>query len=62
MRDTSFDNWTVQLRKGILEFCVLSAMESEAEEEVLGLWAGDGLAPADFRRSPGLYHPIWTGE
>jgi PadR family transcriptional regulator PadR len=33
VRDASFDNWTVQLRKGILEFCVLSAMESEADEE-----------------------------
>lgn len=29
--DPSFDNWTVQLRKGLLEFCVLSAMESEAD-------------------------------
>ena len=29
--DASFDNWTVHLRKGILEFCVLSAMESEAD-------------------------------
>ncbi|MCX8237411.1 MAG: PadR family transcriptional regulator [Akkermansiaceae bacterium] len=27
-----FDNWTVQLRKGVLEFCVLSAMEFEADE------------------------------
>jgi PadR family transcriptional regulator PadR len=25
--DPSLENWTVQLRKGILEFCVLSAME-----------------------------------
>ena len=31
MMEASFDNWTVQLRKGILEFCVLSAMESEAD-------------------------------
>ena len=29
--DASFDNWTVQLRKGILEFCVLSAMEGEVD-------------------------------
>ena len=28
---SSFDNWTVQLRKGILEFCVLSAMEDERD-------------------------------
>jgi len=29
--EASFDNWTVQLRKGILEFCVLSAMEEESD-------------------------------
>ncbi|MGC6426164.1 MAG: PadR family transcriptional regulator [Akkermansiaceae bacterium] len=27
----SFDNWTVQLRKGILEFCVLAAIGAEDE-------------------------------
>ncbi|MDB4611316.1 PadR family transcriptional regulator, partial [Akkermansiaceae bacterium] len=26
-----FDNWTVQLRKGILEFCVLSSIAGEEE-------------------------------
>ena len=26
-----FDNWTVQLRKGILEFCVLSLIAGEEE-------------------------------
>jgi len=26
-----FDNWTVQLRKGILEFCVLSSIAVEEE-------------------------------
>ena len=30
---SSFDNWTVQLRKGILEFCVLSAMEGEEDAQ-----------------------------
>jgi PadR family transcriptional regulator PadR len=31
--DSSFDNWTVQLRKGILEFCVLSVMEAETDSQ-----------------------------
>ena len=31
--DPSFDNWTVQLRKGILEFCVLSAMKAETDSQ-----------------------------
>ncbi len=26
-----FDNWTVQLRKGILEFCVLSSIAADEE-------------------------------
>ena len=26
-----FDNWTVQLRKGLLEVCVLNALEAEKE-------------------------------
>jgi PadR family transcriptional regulator PadR len=26
--DESFDNWTVQVRKGILELCILSALAS----------------------------------
>jgi PadR family transcriptional regulator PadR len=26
-----FDNWTVQVRKGLLELCVLNALEAEAE-------------------------------
>ena len=29
--ERSFDNWTVQLRKGLLEFCVLSAMETATD-------------------------------
>lgn len=24
-----FDNWTVQMRKGLLEFCILSALDGE---------------------------------
>lgn len=42
-----FDNWTVQLRKGILEFCVLSAIGAEEEaygyELVKRLVSVDGL-------------------
>jgi PadR family transcriptional regulator PadR len=26
-----FDNWTVQVRKGLLELCVLNALEAKAE-------------------------------
>ncbi len=29
--DEAFDNWTVQLRKGVLELCVLSAIAREGE-------------------------------
>lgn len=29
--DEVFDNWTVQLRKGVLELCVLSAIGSKEE-------------------------------
>jgi len=29
MPDGFFDNWTVQLRKGLLEMCILTAMSSQ---------------------------------
>lgn len=48
--DPSFDNWTVQLRKGILEFCVLSAMEGE--EDTQGTYGYDLVRR--LTRVPGL--------
>ncbi len=29
--DSAFENWTIQLRKGVLELCVLSAVGAEGE-------------------------------
>jgi PadR family transcriptional regulator PadR len=30
-RDDYFDNWTVQVRKGLLELCILNALDSARE-------------------------------
>jgi PadR family transcriptional regulator, regulatory protein PadR len=48
--DESFDNWTVQLRKGLLELCVLAAIgggERYGYELVRALVAARGLEVAE---------------
>ena len=56
MGNRFFDNWTVQLRKGLLEFCILNAMSTQRAYgyDVVRLLRGiDGLVISE-----GTIYPI----
>lgn len=46
--DDIFDNWTIQVHKGVVELCLLSALAEGG-----ALWVCIGVAPWCHARTPG---------